>query len=388
MACVTTGRCGWCTTGTGAATATAERGGDDRPRQCGPVARVVGEERLDSIRVKLGAGLLAQDVDRLLVRRRVAVGTGRGDRVERVGHRDDPGPQRDVLTAKAVGIAGAVEALMVMADDPGELGIAQRGDHLGAVDWMALDHFEFLVGQASRLVEDGLRRSELPDVVNRGGGPNPGHILAGEAQPARDHRGVPRHSPRVPVQVDVLALEGTGQLPEQMLAVLDAELIPRVGSRAARVDEVEEPGGIGQLALLAPAPEPSPQQQLAEQHLAVPAALAPVGAAGGRGGQRHRDGQPDRHPPRDHAAGAEREGDEQGEDRDQRRRDEHLRQVAPGPRRDVVADDPDRRIQLLRGSGRRLERAHRWAINQQTSAIHSSTCLPVLINPSVACGET
>jgi hypothetical protein len=56
---------------------------------------------------------------------RVRVGEGdavaalRDHGVERVGDEDDARPQRDVRRREAVGIAGAVDALVAPADEPG-----------------------------------------------------------------------------------------------------------------------------------------------------------------------------------------------------------------------------------------------------------------------------
>ena len=50
-----------------------------------PSIRVVDDEGVDDVAIKLGPGLAVQDVERLLVRRPVAVGALGGDRVECVG---------------------------------------------------------------------------------------------------------------------------------------------------------------------------------------------------------------------------------------------------------------------------------------------------------------
>jgi hypothetical protein len=51
------------------------------------------------------------------------VGAVRGERVPHVDHGDDPGGLGDLLPGEAVGIAAAVEALVVLADD--RQGVAQ-----------------------------------------------------------------------------------------------------------------------------------------------------------------------------------------------------------------------------------------------------------------------
>ena len=98
----------------------AAHGGErEHPHGRGSVTRVVGEERPHRPGVELPAGLLSQDRDRLLVARGASVWPGRRDRVERVGDRDDARSNGDLVTRKAVGIAGAVEPLVVVPDDPG-----------------------------------------------------------------------------------------------------------------------------------------------------------------------------------------------------------------------------------------------------------------------------
>ena len=78
----------------------------------------------------------------------------------------------------------------------------------------------------------------------------------------------------MPVQVDVLALERPGQLSEQMLAALDAQLVALLlGPHGVRVDQVEQPRGVRQLALLAPTPDPAPQEQLANRTSPCPPRL-------------------------------------------------------------------------------------------------------------------
>jgi len=99
---------------------------DDRPNGRGTVAGVVGEEGAHGVGVELGPGLAAQDVDRLLVGSRRAVGAGRSDRVEGVIDRDDPRAHGNPIARESVRIAGAVEPLVMVPDDPGELGIAER----------------------------------------------------------------------------------------------------------------------------------------------------------------------------------------------------------------------------------------------------------------------
>src|SRR3712207_8549743 len=55
------------------------------------------------------------------------------------------------ISREPVGIAGAVEALVVVADHRHDGGIVERGEHVRTVAGMPLDHDELLVGEPSRL---------------------------------------------------------------------------------------------------------------------------------------------------------------------------------------------------------------------------------------------
>ena len=97
----------------------SRRSGDraeERPESHRPASGVVAAECADDVRVELAPGLRAQDVYRLAVRARSAVRPRGGDRVECVGDGDDASAERDLLAAQSVGVAAAVEALVVVAD--------------------------------------------------------------------------------------------------------------------------------------------------------------------------------------------------------------------------------------------------------------------------------
>src|SRR5689334_5922552 len=66
-------------------------------------------------RAELLAGAGSDLVERLVEGPGPAVGPVRRHRVERVGHRQDAGGERDLLTGEAVGVAAAVEALVMAA---------------------------------------------------------------------------------------------------------------------------------------------------------------------------------------------------------------------------------------------------------------------------------
>ena len=76
---------------------------------------------------------------------------------------------RQLAGLQAARIAGAVEALVVVGDEPADrLGeAAELLQQLAAVARVALDRGELLVGQLAGLVEDLQRDGELADVVQQ-----------------------------------------------------------------------------------------------------------------------------------------------------------------------------------------------------------------------------
>jgi hypothetical protein len=82
-----------------------------------------GQERVQAARVEVGAAPRLQVAQGPVGRPGRPVGAVRGERVPHVDHGDDPGGLGDLLPGEAVGIAAAVEALVVLADD--RQGVAQ-----------------------------------------------------------------------------------------------------------------------------------------------------------------------------------------------------------------------------------------------------------------------
>jgi hypothetical protein len=83
-----------------------------------------------------------------------------------VDHEHDARADRDLRAPQAIGIAAAVPALVVVADDlahPAEKGHGRQ--NLLAHHRVALDDLELLRGQRPRLVEDRVRHRDLADVV-------------------------------------------------------------------------------------------------------------------------------------------------------------------------------------------------------------------------------
>src|SRR4051794_38656814 len=84
------------------------------------------EERVDDLGIELRARGLFDHRARLDHLARRAVGAHGGQRIEHVGDREDARRQRDDLAGQAVGVAGAVPALVMVADD--ELGLPEEVD--------------------------------------------------------------------------------------------------------------------------------------------------------------------------------------------------------------------------------------------------------------------
>ena len=104
-------------------------------------------------------------------RQRGAVGAEGGQGVEAIGDGDDAGQQRDALAAQAVGVAAAVEALVVVADGGQDVAVAddRRQDAL-ADHGMLADHSQISsADSAVGLVQDPLGQADLADVVQLGG---------------------------------------------------------------------------------------------------------------------------------------------------------------------------------------------------------------------------
>src|SRR5206468_1776585 len=90
----------------------------------------------------------------------------REHRVERVGDVDDAGAERDLLALEPVGVASAVEAL-VMVPDRGYRVVqeAEAVDDAGALVRVPLHQRPFVLGEARRLEQDRVRNRQLADVV-------------------------------------------------------------------------------------------------------------------------------------------------------------------------------------------------------------------------------
>ena len=181
---------------------------------------VVLEEGGDGGGVELASRLAREHVECLLVLRGLAVGTARGDGIERVRDRDDACTDGNLLPAQSGGIAGAVEALVVMADHRRDLRVLDPHQHVGAVAGVSLHQRELRVGEPAGLVEDVPRRVDLADVVQRGGGAHLGDVRRRQPHLAGDALRMPGHPSGVAVSVRVPGLELRAQPRQRLDAVL------------------------------------------------------------------------------------------------------------------------------------------------------------------------
>jgi hypothetical protein len=102
-------------------------------------------------------------------RYRAAVGARCSDGLVYVRHRDDPGPEADLVPGEPVGIAVAIEPLMVLGDRQAPLlePVQHRSDQRGAGLGVGAKNLPLRLGGVGWLVEDLGRHPKLADVVQQ-----------------------------------------------------------------------------------------------------------------------------------------------------------------------------------------------------------------------------
>src|SRR5689334_19947407 len=124
------------------------------------------QERIDEHRVELPAPLAPHLRDRLFRAPRRAVRPGVDDGIEGVDDPDDPGAERDRIAAQAVGVAAAIPALVVVADDRPERRAPGEGQADPLADDRVAPHLGPLpVGQRAGLGQDRVADPDLADVM-------------------------------------------------------------------------------------------------------------------------------------------------------------------------------------------------------------------------------
>ena len=140
----------------------------------------VAEQRHE-LGVELGACVTAELADRQLVAHRPLVGPVVGHRIVRVGDRDDPGAERDVVAAQPERVAVPGVALVMVEDDRDS--VLQGGGLLEddlADPRMLDDRSPLRRRESGRLVEDLLGNGDLADVVEQGGDSDPVDLGIGQ----------------------------------------------------------------------------------------------------------------------------------------------------------------------------------------------------------------
>jgi hypothetical protein len=175
------------------------------PLQC-------ADKRVDEHRVELAARPLTQLGDRFVDLPGAPVRTGRGHRVEGVGHRDDPREFGDLAGGQAERVALAVHPLVVM-HDAGQRFLQEPDlpDDLKAAHRMKLDGGQFLFGQRARLLQDLGGHAELPHVVQHAGVPDGLDPFRVHADLAGEHRRSLGHPLAVAAGIEVLGLDGLAE---------------------------------------------------------------------------------------------------------------------------------------------------------------------------------
>src|ERR1700694_5699438 len=119
---------------------------------------------------KMGPGLLAKDAHRALVVVRLTVGPVGNQDIVGVGDRQDACLERNLLAAQSVGIAAAIDALVVRDHD---FGLPSKARHpqqdLVSERRVTFDGRPLARIERAWLVEDGIRDADLADVVEKSG---------------------------------------------------------------------------------------------------------------------------------------------------------------------------------------------------------------------------
>ena len=85
-------------------------------------------------------------------------------RIKHIGHRHDPALQGNRITHEPLAIAGAIKALMVVANHIAE----HLADHLQPQLHMGIHHLPLLIRERALLKHDQIGNADLADVVQAG----------------------------------------------------------------------------------------------------------------------------------------------------------------------------------------------------------------------------
>src|SRR5437764_13245544 len=156
----------------------------------------------------------------------------------------------------------------MMAHDRAQLPVSEHANDLGAFVSVAPHDLCLLASERAGLVEHLRRDAQLADVMHGCRGPDRGHRLTRESHPASYLRGVSGDTPRMTVGIRILRVKRASQLLEELGSSLAFPSEPRL---LLGVLEPQQFDGVGKLPLVAPAPQPSPDQKFAEEQIPRPA---------------------------------------------------------------------------------------------------------------------
>ena len=164
--------------------------------------------------------MAAELADREGLPGREAIGPVGGHRLEGVGDKDDARLERDLLAGEAVGIAAAVEALVVVAH-PARLELHVGGlDDVVAQQRVALHVLVLVVGELGGLVEDRVGDADLAHVVQQPGQAQAREPPGLEAQLGADEPAQLRDGLAVAARVGVLGVDRARQRAGQRARVV------------------------------------------------------------------------------------------------------------------------------------------------------------------------
>src|SRR5215208_212401 len=127
----------------------------------GPLSEDCLESRYHA-RVELGSNCLSQPPPRETRRHRITVGTRGGHRIVGIRYSDDPREQRNIAASHPIRVSLSVNALMVMANNPRNLGVVVDLPQDPLANHRVLLHLSTLIEiQRTRLLQESRREPDL-----------------------------------------------------------------------------------------------------------------------------------------------------------------------------------------------------------------------------------
>src|SRR5687767_13549623 len=156
-------------------------------------------------RVEEPVDVLLEQLERVLLRQRIAVRALRRQRVECVGRRQDLSADRDLLVLEVARVPGTIMMFVVIVHEAERLtDVLERCKNLHADAHVILDVRKLLGREIARFVQDLLANADLSDIVDASGEPHVLYRVGVEAELIGDGRAKRRNALRVAAEVDVL----------------------------------------------------------------------------------------------------------------------------------------------------------------------------------------